>query len=243
MARLIRVALSPLEAGETALAGAAFRYVCRVHRLAASDQFIAFDPDAGLEARATLLRVERDQALCRVEQPQPAAAQRLDVTLIYGLAKGDKVDQVVRDATALGVTRILLTSMERSVVRLAGARAEQRHSRWHSIAVESARQCGRRDVPEIAGPLEYSEAIERAALRAGLLLCCDPTAVNGLGVLLEGWEPSSHVALIVGPEGGLAPREIEAALERGFVPARLGNLALRTETAAVAVLAVVLSRV
>jgi 16S rRNA (uracil1498-N3)-methyltransferase len=232
--------MHPLEPGDLVLEDATARYVVRVHRLRAGDRFIAFDPEARVEADVEIVSTGRS-VRCRVE-PLRAAPRvlRSGVTLLQSLGKGDKPEQVIRDATALGVERIVLVESRRAVVHL-GDRADARRGRWRAVAVEAARQCGRGDVPEIAGPCPFDVAValgsepEQGVCR----LCLVPDAALGIAQVVRDAPVGGLFAVLIGPEGGLDPDEVSRAIAHGFVPVALGGHVLRTETAAVVALGVI----
>lgn len=236
----LRVPLDALQPGPRRLQGEALHYVTRVHRCKAGDRLLAFDPVAQLEAPGVLRSVESSVALVDLEQPRQAErVPAARVTLVYALAKGDKVDQVVRDGTALGVTRLVLTCAERSVVRLDAERSASKRRRWQTIAVESARQCGRGDLPELEGPWPFEEALRAGVTPGGTALCLAADAERPLSSALRAWNASTELTLLVGPEGGFSEAEIRAARAAGYQTTCLGPFVLRTETAAVAVLGAV----
>jgi 16S rRNA (uracil1498-N3)-methyltransferase len=243
MTRPLRVYVAGLRAGEIELDAEAAHYVSRVHRLLEGAEFVAFEPSIEQEALAHVISVTKHGVRCRVEPltraplPQPR-----HVTLLYALAKGDKVDRVIRDTTTLAVKRIVIVATQRCVVRLDDERRTHRAQRWQTIAVDSARQCGRGDVPEIVGPLSLAEALHGGEAGFGLGLCLDPAAERTLGEALRAWSPEAPAALLIGPEGGLTPEEIGAASAVGFNRVRFGTLTLRTEIAAVAALAALVAR-
>jgi 16S rRNA (uracil1498-N3)-methyltransferase len=162
------------------------------------------------------------------------------VTLVACATKGDKLDDVVRAATALGASAISVVESDRSVPEL-GAGAARRFARFRAIAVDAARQSGRGDLPELSGPGPLSEALGAFTAPDTLRLCLDPRAEQPLARVLaaRGERP---VVLLVGPEGGFAPEELAAAERAGFVAVALGRLVLRAELAAVAALAAVVAQ-
>lgn len=189
--------------------------------------------------------------------PQVRVARHLDapgaspqVVLVQGLAKGDKMDMVVRHATELGVAAFVPAACERSVVRLDARKAAARAERWRSVAKSAAMQSGRRDVPEVRDPLPLSEACALLCGATAVLVCweeapgtahLDEALGAALADLLMPPE-DARVAVVVGPEGGLAPAEVEALLAcnpRASL-VTLGPTILRTETAGVVAPALVL---
>jgi 16S rRNA (uracil1498-N3)-methyltransferase len=240
MTRQIRVPLSPLVAGERRIAGAEAHYLARVLRLRPGATFVAFDPLARNEARVTVTDVERDYVLAHFEAPE--AAQNLGhaaVTLIQCAGKGDKVDDVVRAATALGASRVVVATSEHSVAR--GPSSPERRQRLATIALDAARQSGRGDVPELAGPVALVDAIAELRGEDAQKLCLEPGAERTFGAALRE-RGERALVLLVGPEGGFSDGELELARGAGFGLVRLGGLVLRTELAAVAALAAVLGQ-
>lgn len=239
MTRRIRVPLGELSAGERRLDGAQARYLTRVLRLREGATVTAFDPAARSEADATLVEVGRDHVLARFGEPRPASVVgRTDVTLVWCAGKGDKPDEVVRAATALGVGAVMIATSERSVARAEAT--PERHARLTAIALDAARQSGRGDLPTLTGPLELARLLAEVGPTAALKLCLDPGAERSLGAALAE-RRGRGLMLLIGPEGGFADDELALARDAGFAFVRFGTLVLRTELAAVAALGAVLA--
>ena len=162
--------------------------------------------------------------LVRVACRLDADGLRPSVMLVQGLAKGDKMETVVRHATELGVAAFVPLACERSVVKLDERKAAARTERWLAVARSAAMQSGQPAVPEVCPPVRLDEAL--GAALADLLMPPE----------------DARVAVVVGPEGGLAPAEVEALLAcnpRASL-VTLGPTILRTETAGVVAPALVL---
>ncbi len=220
-----RIALTPEQA----------RYLGAVLRLGPGEEIEVFD-GKGVRFRAWL---EADGGL-RLSEPLPEPPLRaVDVVLVQALAKGEKMDLVVRKATELGAARIVPLATERAVVRLGGERSSARAERWRRIAREAARQCGRAEVPRVDEPCAWEDVfalLRGEPGRRGLLL--DPEVARlRLGDAARG---APRLLVAVGPEGGFSPQERDRARENGMLPAALGPLTLRTETAGLAALSVIL---
>lgn len=233
--KALRVPTESISMGEHTLGPDAAHYVSRVHRLQAGAALVLFDVQTGQEASATLISVTAKVSICLVDRIWATTALPRDaITLYQALAKGDKLDRVIRDATALGVSQIVLVITDRSVMRCDGDAGEGRHARWQRIAIESARQCGRGNLPTLTGPFAFAAAME-VQTDARLKFLLSPMATRSLSSVLRESSPQP-VSLFIGPEGGLAPSEEQALVARGFDPVRFGSFTLRTETAATAVL-------
>jgi 16S rRNA (uracil1498-N3)-methyltransferase len=227
----------PLAAGQqTGLPAAASQHLLAVLRLRAGAPLVVFDGRGG-EHPARLL--EADRAGARIEVGEHRAVERespLTVTLLQGLARGERMDTVVQKATELGVARIVPVAAARSVVQLAEARAGKRVAHWRAVAVAACEQCGRNRVPEITAPMDLVEACRLAAAEAATRLWA-LDAEGGMPLAAAPPSRGDRVALLVGPEGGLADDELETAALIGFKRLRLGPRVLRTETAGPAALA------
>jgi 16S rRNA (uracil1498-N3)-methyltransferase len=225
--------------GEVTLGELERRYLCRVLRLGPGDRVELFDGQ-GNEVEAEIAWVEaRRVALRLLGRREGRRAVGPEMVLLQALAKGDRFDLVVQKATELGVGRIVPVMTARSVERLAGDRAAQRRERWCRIAQEAARQCRRADVPEISPVMPLGEALAVARPEGLRLLLWEGAAERGqgLGPVLPAEAPG-QVVVAVGPEGGFTEDEVRQAALAGFRPVGLGPRVLRTETAALAALAI-----
>jgi 16S rRNA (uracil1498-N3)-methyltransferase len=217
------------------------RYLGAVLRLGEGARLAAFDGQGGSFPATIACSSDGQPAALLVGPREQAAASagRADLWLAQALAKGDKLELVVQKATELGATRLLPFAAARSVVKLDPDRAASRTARWQTIAQEAARQCGRADVPTVEVPCTLASLLARLLQdpdRKALLLHGDADS-TGLAVAAAG---ADRVILLIGPEGGFAPEEVVAARAAGATPVRLGRLTLRTETAGLAALAVLL---
>jgi 16S rRNA (uracil1498-N3)-methyltransferase len=216
------------------LEGERHRYLARVLRLGPGDPLVIFD-GAGMEIEARVSETGPRTTTLALGARRSAPAPQVAITLLQAVAKGERMDLVVQKATELGVTRIVPVLSARSVARPG---AEGRHRRWNTIAQEAARQCGRADVPAVEVPCPLAEALAEASAReATRLVLWEGSSGAPLRRALGGSERA--VILLVGPEGGLASDEVEAAGAAGFRPVGLGPRILRTETAALVALALV----
>ncbi len=234
-ARRFSVAADRIAAGRVVFDADETRHLARVLRLRPGDVVVASDGAGrdytvrlealGETATGTVLGV----AAADTESP-------LALTLLQGVPKGDRMEAIVRAATELGVTRIVPVVAERSVVRLDPARSEARARRWQRVAREAAKQCGRPVVPEVLAPRPLDEACALVAATT-VRLCLWEGEAPPLEAVLADVRAPRDAAVLVGPEGGLARAEVDAARELGFRVASLGPRILRTETAGPAIVA------
>jgi 16S rRNA (uracil1498-N3)-methyltransferase len=182
-------------------------------------------------------RVAGDAVTVKVGDARDCARESpLEIVLGQALSSGERMDYTVQKAVELGVTAIHPLAAARSVVRLAGERAEKRVAHWQAVAVSACEQSGRNRVPPVAPVAELAAWLERppAGGAGALRLLLSPAGATRLRELPR---PAASIILLAGPEGGFTPEEEAAVLNCGFIPVRLGPRVLRTETAAVAALA------
>ena len=225
------LAFSP--GAEFALPEAAARHAVAVLRLQVGDTLSLFNGEGG-EYRASLVAVGKRDARVRLIEFHAAERESpLDITLALGISSGERMDYSLQKATELGVTSIQPLATERSVVKLAGERADKRLRHWQHVVIAACEQCGRNRVPTVA-PVQKLFAYLADVDRSRRLLMLSPDA----NAPLKRAMPATGVILLIGAEGGLAPAEYQAAQASGFEPVSLGPRILRTETAPVAALAV-----
>ena len=215
------------------LAPEAAQHVGKSLRLKVGDAIVVFDGRGG-EYEATLTRIDRDRVDVKVGAFREGVAESpLVLGLVQGLPEADKMDWIIQKATELGVAWVQPVTCERSVVRLSGERAARREAHWRRVAIAAAEQCGRTRVPDVRPTLGYMSWIAAPADTPRWLLSPGAPAIAARAAA------PSALELLVGPEGGLAERERELALDRGCEAVSLGPRILRTETACLVALAAI----
>ena len=209
----------------------AARHLRRVLRMPDGARLLLFNGEGG-EFEATLV-LAGGSARARVGARHPVATEsRLEIGLAQGLSRGARMDYTIQKAVELGVHWIQPVLTERSVVRPDPERAGRRRSHWRGIVANACEQCGRALLPPVHDPLPLSEWLDRLPPSSDKLVAT-PEAPRSLAALPR---PGASLVLLVGPEGGLASREVAAARDRGFEAFSLGPRTLRTETAALVAL-------
>lgn len=208
-------------------------YVRTVLRLKKDDPIILFNGKGG-EYCCALSEVSRKTVLVSVKSWSDRSVESpLSVTLGLGVSRGDRMDLSVQKAVELGANRITPLITERCVVQFKGEKKLQRLLHWQKIVQHATEQSGRTVLPELA---EMATLQNWVANQQGLKVFLDPYAEKSLAEL----QPDDmKVTLLTGPEGGFSDQERGVAKAAGFIPVRLGRRILRTETAAMAALAVV----
>ncbi|AXK71089.1 16S rRNA (uracil(1498)-N(3))-methyltransferase [Lysobacter sp. TY2-98] len=239
--RLTRVHVpQPLVSGaEITLPEGAAAHLTRVLRLGVGDACIVFNGD-GQDYAATLVAAGKRDARLRIgEATRVDRESPLRITLLQGVAKGEKMDLILQKATELGVHAILPVWSQRSDVKLDGERAAKRLDHWRNVVVSGCEQCGRAVVPEVAPPLSLAAAL--AALEPhAMRLLLDPEGTHSLRSMTL--DDAASICIAVGPEGGWSPLDREQLHAARFDGLRLGPRILRTETAGLSAISALQAR-
>ncbi len=214
------------------------QHLRRVLRLRSGDTIAVFD-GRGREAVARVESVAPRRVSVRIIEPRSAAPEpRVAVTLAQALLKSDKMDRVVRDAVMLGVAAVQPFVSRRTEVPQKAFAGGGRQDRWERTIISSVKQCGRAVVPAVFPIRDFREVLEAGSGEARLMFV-EPGAVVELAELttLEGQQPAKATVLI-GPEGGWDPQEIQDAAQAGVTLLSFGGRVLRADAAAAAVIAV-----
>jgi 16S rRNA (uracil1498-N3)-methyltransferase len=213
----------------------------RVLRLRDGEDVILFNGQGGqVPAR---LEVEGKGGWAVLGDHDPREAELPGrITLVQGIASGDKMDWVIEKAVELGAFAIQPIAANRSVLRLTGDRLDKRLAHWRRIALAACEQSGRNRAPQVFAPLtpeQYFSSTLADVATAPLRLICDPTAEDRLTILAtqRAGDLANGVELLIGPEGGWSPEEMALAARHGVRAVRFGDRVLRTETAGMAMIA------
>ncbi|MFT4305933.1 MAG: 16S rRNA (uracil(1498)-N(3))-methyltransferase, partial [Microbacterium sp.] len=219
--------------GTVVLTGAEAHHAAAVRRVRVGEEVTVGD-GAGVWLTGSVSEVAAREVVVAVTTREEHPASRPRLVLVQALAKGDRDELAAQTATELGVDEIVPWQSARSVVRWEGAKAEKGRTRWEAIAREAAKQAHRPWIPHVAALARTVEVAARAA--GALTIVLEPTASGSLTALGPALRDADEVLLVVGPEGGVAPDEIERLTAAGARLARLGAEVLRTSTAGPAAL-------
>jgi 16S rRNA (uracil1498-N3)-methyltransferase len=226
--------------GYASFDGDLYNHMVRVLRLVTGDSVQLAD-EKGVVYFGTINQVAKEWVAVKITSSCLAA--QIDstvpqITICQALPKGDKIDLILQKGTELGAHDFWLFGGRRSIAKLRDNQQNSKLERWNRITTEAARQCGRPDIPEVTWRPSAVETANSTGQELRLILWEGEQEHSLKDALSEGRKPST-VIVAIGPEGGFDPLEVRHFSQHGFQPVSLGSRILRTETASIAILAVI----
>ncbi|MFK0038471.1 16S rRNA (uracil(1498)-N(3))-methyltransferase [Paenarthrobacter sp. NPDC090517] len=219
------------------LEGPEARHAVTVKRLAAGEPVDIAD-GSGVRLIGTVIDAESGSLTVKASEVVHEEQPDIRLVLVQALAKGDRDELAIETATELGIDAVIPWQSERAIVRWKGERAAKAHAKWQSVVTAAAKQARRAWIPEVRSIVDTS-GLARAVAAADLAIILHEDAKNPLRTVLEQSDALPHdatgspreVLLIVGPEGGISPREVTRLSDAGATTALLGHHVLRSSTA------------
>ncbi len=229
------------EANRISITGGDVNHVKNVLRMKPGEEIWVSD-GANKEYHCKIKTLEREEVVLEILYVQETDYELPGkICLFQGLPKGDKMELIIQKACELGAAEIIPVETRRCVVKLDRKKAEKKTARWQEIAKSAAKQSRRMLVPKVHPVMSFSEALSYGK---EMDICLIPYELaKGMGEtkkILAGIAPGKSIGIFIGPEGGFEPEEIEKAKEAGARPITLGKRILRTETAGLAILSVLM---
>lgn len=231
-----------IRAEEVIITGSDVNHMKNVLRMRTEEQVRISDNEGG-DFLCEITKIESEQIILRVLKPCEGTELPIHITLFQGLPKGDKMELVIQKAVELGVHEIIPVAMQNCVVKLDEKKAKSKVSRWQAIAESAAKQSKRSMIPQIGAVRSFKEAAEYAKTMDVRLLPYEQE--RGMAHTREVFrkiKKGESIGIFIGPEGGFSSREIEMVKEDMEIIS-LGNRILRTETAGLAALSMLIYEV
>lgn len=227
---------------EIRIEGADVNHIRNVLRMSVGEQITISAGEEKKEYRCEIAQIEESYILARIMWVEESDTELPSkICLLQGLPKGDKMELIIQKCVELGVTEIIPVQTKRAVVKLDKKKEEAKLRRWNAIAESAAKQSKRTIIPQVGEVLSMKEALTYVAGFDKKLIPYE--MAEGMEKTREFFaeiRPGHSVVVFIGPEGGFEEKEIALAKESGFLPVTLGKRILRTETAGMAVLSVLM---
>lgn len=223
---------SPVIGGTVSVTGPEARHAVTVSRLGVGEE-VAIGNGAGIIVRGPITAATHTELSITVETIEQVERAAPAIVLVQALAKGDRDELAVQAATELGADAVIPWSAARSISRWEGAKITKGHDRWSAVVREATKQSIRSWIPDVLDLATTKQLVRLAGSTRMLVL--EPTATESL---TEVELDERDLVLVVGPEGGVSPAELESLVAAGASAVRLGSTVLRTSTAGPAAIAV-----
>jgi 16S rRNA (uracil1498-N3)-methyltransferase len=222
--------------------GADVNHIKNVLRMKPGEELAVSNGIDGKEYRCGIIEFTEDSVICELRFIKEEGVElSCPVTLYQGLPKADKMELIIQKAVELGALRIVPVAMKRCVVKLDAKKALAKQQRWQAIAEAAAKQSKRGIIPKVESVMSFAEAIADAAAADVPLLPYEMAEdISYTRKLIRAIEPGQSISVMIGPEGGFAEEEVEKAMEQGMKKVTLGKRILRTETAGMTMLSILM---
>lgn len=226
---------------EITIQGGDVNHIRNVLRLDEGDWVIACNGQ-GKDYVSRIYKIEKDQVILQVEKVQSTGTELpTRITLFQGIPKKEKMEFIIQKAVELGVYEIVPVMMKRCVVKLDDKKMAKKQERWQAIAEAAAKQCDRGIIPVVQKPVSMEEAIDMAkSLEYNMIPYELQDGIDKSREIVAQACTQESVGIFIGPEGGFEAIEVERAVASGMEPITLGKRILRTETAGMALLAIMM---
>ncbi|MER3446795.1 MAG: 16S rRNA (uracil(1498)-N(3))-methyltransferase [Candidatus Dadabacteria bacterium] len=224
---------SQIKNGQAIISGSDYKHIVKALRLKVGHKITLFD-ERGMEYNGVIAAIEKGKISVAIAESRNVETEsNLNIILLQGVPKGNKMDFIVEKATELGVKTIVPVVTERSQIR-----DTKKIQRWQRIAIESSKQCGRTTPPDIHTLKNFRDIVELNYVNVLRIILHKESKHNIKYILNNDLQVFINIIIFVGSEGGFSDEEIKMAEEKGFVPVALGPRILRTETAGIVAISI-----
>lgn len=226
---------------EIRISGSDYNHIKNVLRMKKGEEVLISD-GKDREYLCAIADITEEEVILSIEDIMGTSRELpTKITLFQGLPKGDKMEQIIQKTVELGVSEIVPVAMKRCVVKLDAKKAGKKVERWNGIALSAAKQSKRGIIPEVKDVVTYQDAVKIAAdMDAFLVPYENAEGIEGARKLVASMKGKKSIAIFIGPEGGFEDSEIELALKYGANTLTLGKRILRTETAGMCMLSILM---
>ena len=232
---------SQVQNGEIVILGNDVNHIKNVLRMRPGDELSLSDGE-GMDYFCKIMSIERDEVRVNIENSWNSYVELpVKLYLFQGLPKGDKMELIIQKAVELGVYEIIPVRTKRVIVKLDDKKESKKIARWQQIAEGGAKQSGRGIIPEVKPVMGFAEALKYAgSLDAALIPYEKAEGIQKTREIIHDLKGKKSVAIFIGPEGGFDEKEVEDAIKEGVFPVTLGRRILRTETAGLTMLSILM---
>ena len=232
---------SNIDGSEIKITGSDVNHIKNVLRMRAGEE-ISVSDGAGKDYFGKIRSIDRDCVLIDIENSWDSYVELpAEITLFQGLPKADKMELIIQKAVELGACAIVPVITKRTIVRWDEKKQDKKLARWQGIAESAAKQSGRGIIPKVTAPVSFSAALAQAGfMEAAVIPYEKAEGMEAAREKVRSMRGKKSIGVFIGPEGGFDTDEIEAAIKAGVCPITLGRRILRTETAGLTALSILM---
>ena len=227
--------------GQVHITGDDVNHIKNVLRMNVGEQIIVsrLKDDENVDYYCSVTEITEGQVTARIDWTEEQRELNNKIYLFQGLPKGDKMELIIQKGVELGAYEIIPVAMSRSVVKLDAKKEAGKIKRWQAISESAAKQSKRSIIPEIKPVMTVKEALSYAkGLNVKLMPYENAKGIDETRRVISQINAKDSIAVFIGPEGGFSPEEVEEVKAGGFYPVTLGKRILRTETAGLMMLSI-----
>lgn len=223
------------------ITGGDVNHIRNVLRLKLNDEIVVNNGN-GMDYHCNISAIENDRIVADITDISKNAAELpVEITLFQGYPKSDKLEFVIQKTVELGVHRIVPVITKRTIVKPDDKKLGRKMERYNAIAEAAAKQSGRGIIPEVCSPVTFEEALDMAdKLSMNIIPYEKAAGIGDTKRIIEDIRNHESLGIFIGPEGGFASDEVDAAVSKGARTVTLGHRILRTETAGMAVMSIIM---
>lgn len=216
------------------------KHITKVLRLSKKDDITICD-GFGFDYLAEIEKIENNLVYTKIlSKTKNLSEPKINITLFQGLPKSDKMEYIIMKATELGISQIIPVVTKNTVVKIEDKKEKNKVERWNKISLQASKQSGRGLVPNVGCVIDFDKAISQIKNYDLAIIPYELEKNNKLKNVLSKNETLKNIAVFIGPEGGFDQSEIKNATNNNVIPVTLGNRILKTETAGISVLSILM---
>lgn len=231
-----------IQGNKIVITGGDVNHIKNVLRMKPGEEISVSNGIDGKEYRCGIEELGEEEIVCELRFIKEEGVELPSkIYLFQGLPKADKMELIIQKAVELGVYEIIPVACKRAVVKLDDKKARNKITRWQGIARAAAKQSRRGIIPQVKDVMSFKEAVAYSRCAAVKMIPYElADGMDKTREIISELKPGEDVAIFIGPEGGFAKEEVETAVKDGIIPVTLGRRILRTETAGMAVLSIIM---
>lgn len=224
------------------ITGKDVNHIRNVLRMKPGEEISVSNGTDGKEYRCGIEELREEEIICELRFVKEEGVELPSrIYLFQGLPKADKMEFIIQKAVELGAYEIIPVAAKRAVVKLDEKKAKSKVLRWQGIAEAAAKQSKRGIIPKVHDVMNFQDAVKYSSLAQVKIIPYELSeGMEKTRKIIEGLKPGEDIAVFIGPEGGFAEEEIMEAEKQGIIPVTLGKRILRTETAGMSVLSILM---